>query len=53
MTLSKIIVLVWVLFVSAAVKGWTVTHTWLPLWVLILGIAYVVVVLLEWLGVLN
>lgn len=52
MSLSKIIGLVWVLFLSVLVKGWNVDHKWLPLWVFILGLAYVIAVLAEWLGVI-
>jgi len=53
MSLSKLIGLVWVLFTSVLLKGWAVEHKWLPLWVFGLGIAHVIVVVLEWLGVIS
>lgn len=53
MSLSKLVLLVWVLAISVLVKGWQADHTWLPMAVFVLGIAYVVVYLLEWLGVLT
>lgn len=53
MGLSTLVGLVWVLFVSAAVRGWGADHPWLGLWVLILGVAYVVLRVLEYLGVLG
>jgi len=53
MSLSKLVFLVWVLFVSAVVKGWSLTHTWLPAWAFWLGIAFVVLVVLEFLGIVT
>jgi hypothetical protein len=51
MALSSLVFLVWVLFVSIWAKGWAVT--WLPLWIFILGLAYVILKVLEYLGVLS
>lgn len=50
---SKIIFLIWMLFVAAWARGWTVTHTWLPNWVAILGLAYVILVVLEFVGIIG
>lgn len=49
MSPSKIVGLVWVLFVGAWARGWAPTHTWLPNWIAILAVVYVVLVVIEWL----
>lgn len=53
MPLSTILFLAWILLVSAFVRGWTATHPLLPLIVFIVGIAYVALRLLEYLGVIT
>lgn len=49
MSPSKIVGLVLVLLVSAYFRGWQPSHAWLSNWIAIVGVAYVVVALAEWL----
>jgi hypothetical protein len=54
MALSRIIGILWVLAVSVFVRGWVSTHTVATTWtIVVLGILYAVVCVLEWLGVIG
>jgi hypothetical protein len=53
MALSTLVGLVWVALVSVWARGWETTHSWLTWAIFVVGIAYIVLVLLEWLGFLS
>jgi hypothetical protein len=54
MSLSKLIGILWVLAVSVFIRGWVSTHSVATTWVIVvLGIAYAVVCVLEWLGIIT
>jgi hypothetical protein len=51
MSLSHIILLIWIFLVSASIRAWDIEH--LSIAVLVAGIAYIVVFILERLGVIR
>lgn len=53
MALSTVILLVWVVLASLILKGWAVTHLWLPTAVFILGFLFVIFALLEFVGIIK
>lgn len=52
MSVSTIVLMVWVFLVSISARGWLVSFH-LGTWIFIIGIAYIVVRICEWLGIIN